>query len=103
GICGGYAHPATRQAVAESDLVLAVGASLSDYTTENQGLVRPERTIHLDLAPGRGRNDFTASVALETDAALGLATILERLGPRPESATTDWDVAGFAHRVRTEP
>jgi acetolactate synthase I/II/III large subunit len=74
GVCGGYATPTARTLVAESDLVLAVGAGLNGYTTDKGALLRPDRIVHCDLSPHAG-----TAVAVRGDAGAAAAALTVRI------------------------
>lgn len=104
GVCGGYAHPATKEAIGQADLVLAVGASLTEFTTGYGQLLDPDRVVHLDEAPAGIRNgSFVAGLAVASDAELGLRALLAAVTADGHRGAGAWDVTGFAKRVRTEP
>jgi thiamine pyrophosphate-dependent acetolactate synthase large subunit-like protein len=49
GICGGFASDRTAELIAQSDCVLAFGASLNSFTTRRGDLVKSARIIHCDV------------------------------------------------------
>lgn len=103
GIVGGFAHVVTREVVKQSDLIIAVGASMTAYTTEDGLLIDPERVLHIDTNPsGMVDGRFVSSLSVAADAALGVRALLDELGPGPAGRAGTWDVAGFARRVRSE-
>lgn len=73
GIAGGYGTRTARELLAAADCVLAVGASLSPYTTDRGALIRDARVVRLDTRPeepdGSGR---PADCYLRGDARVGL-------------------------------
>jgi thiamine pyrophosphate-dependent acetolactate synthase large subunit-like protein len=104
GVCGGYAHPATKEAIGQSDLVLVVGASLTEFTTEYGRLLTPEKTVHVDESPaGINHGSFVSSLAVAADAELGLRALLAELTSSGHRGGGGWDVTVYAKRVRTEP
>jgi acetolactate synthase-1/2/3 large subunit len=104
GICGGYAHPATREAIGHSDLVIVVGASLNEFTTDHGRLLDPERVVHIDESPaGIHHGSFVSSLAVASDAALGVRALLTELASSGHRGGGGWDVSGYAKAVRTEP
>ncbi|MGH7910137.1 MAG: thiamine pyrophosphate-binding protein, partial [Candidatus Dormibacteraceae bacterium] len=53
GIAGGFASTLASELIAESDVVLAVGASLNMWTTRHGRLLGPDvRVIEVDIDPG---------------------------------------------------
>ncbi|GAB7037139.1 MULTISPECIES: thiamine pyrophosphate-binding protein [Catenuloplanes] len=61
GLAGGLAAPATRQLIEESDLLIAVGAGLNRYTTDNGALLTGRRVVVIDTAPD-GHTGYDAAV-----------------------------------------
>jgi acetolactate synthase-1/2/3 large subunit len=49
GICGGFAPDRTAELIAQSDCVLAFGASLNGFTTRRGDLVKSARIVHCDI------------------------------------------------------
>jgi len=104
GVCGGFGHPAAKEAIGQSDLVLVVGASLTEFTTEYGRLLTPARTVHLDESPaGINHGSFVSSLAVAADAELGLRALLDELTASGHRGGGGWDVTVYAKRVRTEP
>jgi len=105
GVSGGFAHAATRAALEQADLILAVGASLTSHTSDANALFSPEDVIRIDPDPPMLKHgQVPARQQIRADAGLALAEIAEWLrndAPRPAQA--DWDVPGFARRVMEEP
>lgn len=83
GIAGGYGTRTARELLAGADCILAVGATLSPYTTDRGALIRGARVIRLDARPehpdGSGR---MADCYLEADARRGLELLDELLERR---------------------
>ena len=89
GTNGGVA--ATRDVVAQADLVLFVGARAGSTTTEHwQMPAREVAILHLDLDPMTIATNYRTDVALVGDAKLGLAALAdavrERITRRPVDA-----------------
>ena len=88
GLCGGWSPPPVRSALAETDVVIAAGASLNHYTTA-EGLAFPNASIyHLDFAPQPGLHSVQGDLRYTVPALR--AAVEERLGdesvrrPAPE-------------------
>ncbi len=105
GSAGSFGHPVTDAALAEADLIIAVGASLRGYTSDHGRIFPPDKVLQIDAAPmGYARGRATAAHFLAADAKLGVEALLagiEASAPAPDWA--DWGVAGYARRLRTEP
>ena len=101
GISGGYAKPETAVALAQADLVLALGASLNDWTTRARSLFPDARVIHVDLNPTAFGRHHPIDLAIQADlGATGRA--LTAALDRHQIATADtWDAP--VHRTRQQP
>jgi thiamine pyrophosphate-dependent acetolactate synthase large subunit-like protein len=99
GISGGFSSPLAAQLLAESDLVLAFGATLNQWTTRHGALTRDATVIHIDVDPGVG-----AIVGDAAPAATALSAELDRRGvARPGRRTPEVAAAIAARRWRDEP
>lgn len=83
GISGTYATKTAMQLLSDSDVVVAVGASLNRYTT-HEGLLYPEaKFIHIDpkahvmLSRGKGADHY-----VQSDGKAGIAALNAELGKR---------------------
>ncbi|GGA67405.1 acetolactate synthase I/II/III large subunit [Nitratireductor aestuarii] len=103
GICGGYIHDAAREAFGEADLVIAVGASLTRFTSDMNNLFAPSKVLAINTNPAIQQGQIPASSFVVADSALALNAICDAL--EKEGVTTDasWDVEGYAARVHSEP
>lgn len=105
GCAGSFGHPATDAALAEADLVIAVGASLRGYTSDHGRIFPPEKVLQIDQSPtGFARGRATAAHFLAADARLGVEGLLAGIAaatPAPDWA--DWGAANYARRMRSEP
>jgi len=82
---------ATREVVAQADLVLFIGARAGSTTTEHwQMPSRKVAILHLDVDPMTIATNYRTDVALVGDAKLGLAALAaavrERMAHRPADA-----------------
>jgi thiamine pyrophosphate-dependent acetolactate synthase large subunit-like protein len=104
GIAGGYAHVATREAFGSADLVVAVGASLTRFTSDSGRLFGPDDVVQIDESPqGLVHGQNTASDFLVSDALLGVRAVVDRLrATRSRNPGSGWDVGEYARRVRQE-
>ena len=69
GISGGFASPVAARLIAESDLVLAFGASLTRWTTRDGALIDPvAKVVQIDLDPDAAHRPV--DVAVVGDAAV---------------------------------
>ncbi|MCK9278687.1 MAG: thiamine pyrophosphate-dependent enzyme, partial [Methanoculleus sp.] len=85
GIHGPLGTPHARTLVGESDLVIACGASFSDFT----GIPGDKQVVHIDIDPIQlGKHPFVAAVW--GDCAIALPRILELVRPREDPAVGQW-------------
>ena len=105
GTNGGVA--ATRDVIAQADLVLFIGARAGSTTTEHWKMPARDVTIlHLDIDPMTIATNYRTDVALVGDAKLGLAAIAaavqERIAHRPSDALDGRAVVVKARRAKRE-
>ena len=78
---GPSAVPASRNAFAGCDCLLAVGTRFAEIPTGSYGYVPPANLIHVDINPRVFGANYPAAAALEGDARLVLGELAARLGP----------------------
>jgi acetolactate synthase-1/2/3 large subunit len=86
GIAGGWSSDLATELFAKADLVIAIGASLSGFTTHFGRLYQNARVVQVDAAPRAVRhNRVVAHMHLHADARLGVAAINRHLaqGSKP--------------------
>ena len=126
GICGTLAHPVASEAVANSDCIVAVGASLNALTSLKGELLAGKRIVQIDTDPAAIGRYYPVDVGVVGDAtaaARGLTALMdeadapaatfrsEGLADRlaawaeqdraPRSATSPLDLTGVMHRLNT--
>lgn len=115
GICGGFASPRAAAIIGEADVIVAFGASLTDFTLHGGMLLDPDATlvqVDLDAAPTVSRVDLcvtgdatqVASALLDGAQARGLAASGWRGEVAPDMARIGWvhepyDDASTASRI----
>ena len=83
GIAGGFATPLAQWLLPESDVVLAVGASLNNWTTEHGELIGPDATVvQIDIEAGAISRHRPADLALLGDARATAETLRDQLEQR---------------------
>lgn len=87
GICGGYAKAGAWETLRQADLIIAVGASLSKWTTRSGELLADADIVHVDVEP---RGDHIVC----GDARLAAEGMLDALRQCKHQA------APWAHTVR---
>jgi thiamine pyrophosphate-dependent acetolactate synthase large subunit-like protein len=107
GLIGGLSSRTTRELVAEADLVLAVGAGLGYFATDNGALFRGKEVIQVDLdPPGVSEGVRAATSYVRGDAAAAVAAIdaeLESRGHQAGGARTPETAARLAHPLPEYP
>jgi thiamine pyrophosphate-dependent acetolactate synthase large subunit-like protein len=102
GIAGGFASELAYELFADSDLVISVGASLSNHTAHGGRLYPKAFVVQIDLDPGwLPYGVGAADLSLKCDAEAGLEAILDQL--RQDGAPTPgFHSAALARRIATE-
>jgi thiamine pyrophosphate-dependent acetolactate synthase large subunit-like protein len=107
GISGGFASPLAAELLADSDVILALGATLNHWTTRHGALVANARLIQVDVEPAAIGANVAADVAIVGDAAATARALAEELEARRHRATgrrtPDLAEAIAARRWRDEP
>jgi thiamine pyrophosphate-dependent acetolactate synthase large subunit-like protein len=86
GICGGFATEPIADLIAQSDCVLAVGASLNGFTTRRSDLMAGKRIVHCDVDPSAFYRYERPDVAVFGDAKRVAEALYDLVEPRAESA-----------------
>ncbi|MEO3388011.1 thiamine pyrophosphate-binding protein [Mesorhizobium sp. CAU 1741] len=103
GVSGGFAHEAAREAFGEADLIVAVGTSLTQHTSDLNLLFRPDQVIQIDADPPVMKHgQVTATHHLTADARLAVEALCAELG-NGQARASDWDVEAYSRRVHSEP
>jgi acetolactate synthase-1/2/3 large subunit len=96
---------ATRELVAEADVVLAVGTELgeTDYdVTFAGGFEIPGALLRIDIDPDQAVRNYLPAVALVSDAAVALGALLAAIEPLAQvSSGDDWGSARAARLRET--
>ncbi len=83
GIAGGFSSPVAARLLAESDLVLAFGAALNQWTTRHGALVAPgARVVQVDLDADAIGAHRRADAGVIADAAAAAEALLAAVEPR---------------------
>jgi 5-guanidino-2-oxopentanoate decarboxylase len=80
GVALGY--PAGRAALAECDVVVAIGTELSSVDLENVELQIPGRVIRIDIDRAQLQMNLHADCEIQADAKAAIEALLNRLKPR---------------------
>ncbi len=91
GISGGFASPAADELIAESDLIIAFGASLTHWTTKRGKLIAPGAVVaQIDVEAAKLGYQMPVQHAVHADARVAAAAILAELDGRAKGMRTTW-------------
>jgi thiamine pyrophosphate-dependent acetolactate synthase large subunit-like protein len=86
GISGGFSSPVADELIAESDLILAFGASLTQWTTKKGKLIAPGAVVaQVDVDAPKLGYQMPVQIAVHGDAKATAEALLEELGKRGSS------------------
>ncbi|ATI43849.1 decarboxylase (plasmid) [Pacificitalea manganoxidans] len=101
GVAGGFSTAVARACFAEADLVVAVGARLTQHNLDKGKLFPKAEIVQIDLSPralSQGR--VAADHHLRADARLGVEALVEALGSEP---VTGWRSPELARAIAETP
>jgi thiamine pyrophosphate-dependent acetolactate synthase large subunit-like protein len=91
GISGGFASPAADELIAESDLIVAFGASLTHWTTKRGKLIAPEAIVaQVDIEAARLGYQMPVQQAVHADARVTAEAILGEIDRHGRGPRTGW-------------
>lgn len=94
GTIGGFRSPRVNEFIRGSDLVLAVGASLNDYSTVSTALFEGIDIIQIDRSADAFGRFMAVKAGIVADARTACLAILDRLpGTEPKPPASEIDVA----------
>lgn len=76
---GASSKPSAQWALAQHDLLLAIGTRFGEIATGSYGLDQPKNLIHIDINPDVFDKNFKTTIALQSDAKKAVVAILEGL------------------------
>src|SRR5699024_9955497 len=82
GIVGGFARPTHERLVRDADVVLAVGASLNQYTTDHGRAFGTDQVVRIDASSNPPEPTCPVALSITGDARDVLAGLLDALKPR---------------------
>jgi thiamine pyrophosphate-dependent acetolactate synthase large subunit-like protein len=93
---------ATQRALAEADLVIAVGTELAETDSWTERLTFDGKLIRIDLDALTLTRDYPPTLAILADAGPTLAALTERVraGRAPDGARLAWTLAANATEIR---
>ena len=100
GISGGFSSPAAHELISESDLILAFGASLTQWTTKRGHLVAPDAVVaQVDVETAKLGYQMPVGLALHADARTTAEAILAELDARQLGTRTGRRTAETRRRI----
>jgi acetolactate synthase-1/2/3 large subunit len=104
GVVGGCISEAGRDAVADTDLVIAFGAQLSRVTLDGGKLFGDAETVQVDIAP-RALNEglIVADRVVRADAKLAAEALLDAVCGTPNRRTAEIRTKTLATHLREAP
>ncbi|QTV80487.1 thiamine pyrophosphate-binding protein [Microbacterium sp. NIBRBAC000506063] len=88
GLVGGLGTPATKELLTQVDAILAVGASLTTFTTDFGRIFSPgAKVVHLDHDAEAAHPSIAVDITVPGDAGVALRQILDALGSEPGTAS----------------
>jgi thiamine pyrophosphate-dependent acetolactate synthase large subunit-like protein len=101
GISGGFSSPAADALIGESDLIVAFGASLTDWTTRRGRLIGQGTAVaQIDVEAGRLGWQRPVQHAIQADARAAAEALLAALGEAGHAARPGWRSESVAGRIR---
>jgi acetolactate synthase-1/2/3 large subunit len=79
GVSGGLGNGLAAEMLENADFIIAVGASLNPWTTQNRAVLRNKKLIQIDRRHTAFGFYTSVDVGLEGDARVTVAALLERL------------------------
>jgi thiamine pyrophosphate-dependent acetolactate synthase large subunit-like protein len=100
GISGGFSSPAAHELISESDLILAFGASLTQWTTKRGHLVAPDAVVaQVDVETAKLGYQMPVGLAVHADARTTAEAILAELDARQLGTRTGRRTAETRKRI----
>jgi thiamine pyrophosphate-dependent acetolactate synthase large subunit-like protein len=104
GVAGGFSCDVARETFAECDLVVAVGASLTQYTADSGRLYPNAKVIQIDCEPRGLKNARkVADFYVRADAKAGTQAVIAALRARGAPRPPEWRSPELARRIIEEP
>jgi thiamine pyrophosphate-dependent acetolactate synthase large subunit-like protein len=101
GISGGFASPAASELIAEGDLIVGFGVSLTHWTTKHGKLIGSGTTVaQIDIDAAKLGYHAPADIAVLGDARITAQCVAAELERRPKRASTGWRDGRTAQRMR---
>ena len=99
GICGGFASPAVSELIAESDLIVGFGVSLTHWTTKRGKLIAPGIAVaQVDIEASKLGYHTPVDIAVQADARVTAEAVLAAFGPHSD-AELGWRTTATQTRI----
>jgi thiamine pyrophosphate-dependent acetolactate synthase large subunit-like protein len=100
GISGGFSSPAADELISESDLIVAFGASLTQWTTKRGKLIAPGATVaQVDVETARLGYQMPVGLAVHADARTTAEAVLAELDARQMRTRSGWRTVATRRRI----
>jgi acetolactate synthase I/II/III large subunit len=104
GVAGGFSCDVAREKFAECDLLVAVGASVTQFTSDSGRLYPKAQVIQIDSEPRGIQNARkVADLYVRADAKTGARAVIDALRARGRSRRPEWRSPELARRIVEEP
>ena len=101
GISGGFSSPAADELISEADLIVAFGASLTDWTTKRGKLIAPGAIVaQIDIEATKLGYQRPIQHAVHADARVTAEALLAELGRSASDPRPGWRTENIAKRLR---
>jgi thiamine pyrophosphate-dependent acetolactate synthase large subunit-like protein len=101
GICGGFSSPIADELIAQSDCIIAFGASLTQWTTKKGKLIAPDAVIaQVDVEAGKLGYQMPIQIAVLGDAKTTTEALLAELDRRGMKARSGRRTEAIRERIR---
>jgi thiamine pyrophosphate-dependent acetolactate synthase large subunit-like protein len=104
GVAGGFSSDVAREKFGEADLVIAVGASMTQHTVDSGKLFPNAKVLQIDADPrGIRHGRKVGDLYLRADARTGVEALLAALKARGGTRLADWRTPELARRIVEDP
>jgi thiamine pyrophosphate-dependent acetolactate synthase large subunit-like protein len=101
GISGGFSSPAADELIPEADLIIAFGASLTDWTTKRGKLIAPGAVItQIDVEATKLGYQRPIQYAVHADARVTAEALLREIEGRADDPRPGWRSGSTRRRIR---
>ena len=101
GISGGFSSPIADELIAQSDCIIAFGASLTQWTTKKGKLIAPDAVVaQVDVEAGKLGYQMPIQIAVHGDAETTAQALLAELDRRGMKARSGRHTEAIRERIR---